>query len=92
MSLPPAVLEQIQKNVNQNVNYYFGPLKPAEKTPEKVKVFAQKQLDFFLSGLARQSMELQKLWAKGHPYYARLRITPGSARFEIDIIEDDGSQ
>ncbi len=90
MPVPAAVLQQIQKLVNENVNKYFAPLKPAEKTPEKVKFFAQKQLDFFLNGLARQSMELQKEWAKGHPYHARLRIKPDSKTFEIDVIEDDG--
>jgi hypothetical protein len=47
-------------------------------------------LDFFLNGLARQSVELQREWAKGHPYHARLRIKPDSKTFEIDIIEDDG--
>lgn len=90
MSLPPQVLQQIQKLLNENVNRYFGPLPATQKTPEKVKVYAQNQLDFFLNGLARQSLELQKLWAKGHPFYARLRIKPGSTQFEIDIIEDDG--
>lgn len=88
MSLPQQALDQIKKLVNENVNKYFGPLKPAEKTPDKVKFYAQKQLDFFLNGLARQSLELQQEWAKGHPYHVHLRISPAANKFEIEITED----
>jgi hypothetical protein len=88
MSLPQPALEQIKKLVNENVNKYFGPLKPGEKTPDKVKFFAQKQLDFFLNGLARQSMELQAEWAKGHPYHVHLRMSSTANKFEIEITED----
>ena len=90
MSLPPAVLQQLQKLIQTNVNTYFGPLKAAEKTPTQVKFFAQKQLDFFLSGVAKESPELQKKWAQGHPYHVHLRITDVANKFEIEIAEDDG--
>ena len=90
MSLPSNVIVQLQKLVQANVNKYFDPLKPAEKTPDKVKFFAQKQLDFFLNGIARESPELQKLWAKGHPYHVHLRMTAVAHKFEIEISEDDG--
>ena len=88
MSLPQPALDQIKKLVNENVNKYFGPLRPTEKTPDKVKAFAQNQLDFFLNGLARQSLELQKEWAKGHPYHVHLRMSSAANRFEIEITED----
>jgi len=90
MSLPDNVVQQLQKLIQDNVNKYFGPLKPAEKTPDKVSAYAQKQLDFFISGIARESKDLQMKWAKGHPYHTRLRMAPGG-RFEIEIMEDDGS-
>ncbi len=56
MSLPKDAVQQLQKLVQENVNKYFGPLKPAEKTPDKVKFFAQKQLDFFINGLVKRGM------------------------------------
>ena len=89
MSLPPQVVTQLQKLVQDNVNKYFGPLKDAERSPDKVKFFAQKQLDFFINGIARESPELQRKWAKGHPYHAHLRLKPNSTLFEIEINVDE---
>ena len=91
MSLPPNVLAQLQKLLQDNVRKYFDPLKPAEKTPDKVKAFAQNQLDFFLNGIAKESPELRKKWANGHPYHAHLRLNPASRSFEVEIIEDVGN-
>ena len=90
MTVPANVMQQIKKLLNENVNKYFATAKPSEKTPDKVKFFAQKQLDFFISGLARESRELQMKWAKGHPYHAHLRIKPNSTEYEVEINEDDG--
>lgn len=89
MSLPKDVVQQIQKLVQENVNKYFGPLKPAEKTPDKVKFFAQKQLDFFLSGIVKGMPELRMKWMNGHPYHVHLRMGAGSNKFEIEITEDE---
>ena len=89
MSLPQQVVQQLQKLLQENVNKYFGPLKPSEKTPDKVKHFAQKQLDFFISGIAKESPDLRIEWAKGHPYHVHIRILPGSTLFEIEITEDE---
>ncbi len=53
MSLPKDVVQRLQALVQDNVNKYISvPLKPAEKTPDKVKFFAQKQLDFFINGIS----------------------------------------
>jgi hypothetical protein len=90
MSLPTQVIKQLEKLIQDNVNRFFGPLKPAEKTPDKVSAFAQKQLDFFITGMAKESLEFQKMWAKGHPYHTRLRMNHATQRWEIEIMEDDG--
>jgi hypothetical protein len=90
MSLPVPVVQQLQKVLQENVNRYFGPLKPAEKTPEKVKAYAQKQLDFFISGIAKEMPDLRLKWMKkGHPYHAHLRMTPKGQLFEIEITCDE---
>jgi hypothetical protein len=90
MSLPTQVIKQLEKLIQENVNRFFGPLKAAEKTPDKVSAFAQKQLDFFITGMAKESREFQTMWAKGHPYHTRLRMNPSTQRWEIEIMEDDG--
>ncbi len=89
MSLPQPALHQLQKLVQDNVNRYFGPLKPAEKTPDKVKFFAQKQLDFFINGIVKEMPELRVRWAQGHPYHVHLRMSPEANKFEIEISEDE---
>ena len=88
MSLPKDVVQRLQALVQDNVNKYFNPLKPAEKTPDKVKFFAQKQLDFFINGIVKEMPELRTKWAKGHPYHVHLRMTLEANKFEIEVSED----
>ena len=88
-SLPGNVVEQLRSLIQQNVNRHFGTLTPAEKTPDKVRDYAQKQLDFFISGIARESLELRQKWAKGHPFHAHLRMKPHSTLYEIEINCDE---
>ena len=89
MSLPKDAVQQLRKLVQDNVNKYFGPLKPAEKTPDKVKFFAQKQLDFFINGIVKEMPELRMKWMNGHPYHVHIRIMPNSTLYEIEITEDE---
>lgn len=89
MSLPKDVVKRLQQLVQDNVDKYFTPLKPAEKTPDKVKFFAQKQLDFFINGIVKEMQELRMKWANGHPYHVHLRMTPVANKFEIEITEDE---
>ena len=89
MGLPKDAIQQLRKLVQDNVNKYFGPLKPAERTPDKVKFFAQKQLDFFINGIVKEMPELRMKWMNGHPYHVHIRIMPNSTLFEIEITEDE---
>ena len=89
MSLNDALIQQLQKLVQMNVNTEFRSKSDAEKTPDKVKAFAQKQLDFFITGIAKESPELQKMWAKGHPYHASLRFNALSRFYDILITTAD---
>ena len=89
MSLPKDAVKRLQELVQDNVNKYFGPMKPAEKTPDKVKFFAQKQLDFFITGIVKEMPELRMKWINGHPYHAHLRMSSTANKFEIEISEDE---
>ncbi len=89
MSLPKDVVKRLRDLVQDNVNKYFGPLKPAEKTPDKVKFFAQKQLDFFINGIVKEMPELRAKWANGHPYHVHLRMTTVADKFEVEITCDE---
>jgi hypothetical protein len=89
LSLPDNVIQQLQKLVQDNVNKYFSSLKPAEKTPDKVKFFAQKQLDFFVNGIVKEMPELRIKWAKGHPFHAHLRLNPQTRFYDIQVSTDE---
>ena len=89
MSLSKDVVHRLQQLVQDNVDKYFTPLKPAEKTPDKVKFFAQKQLDFFINGIVKEMPELRAKWANGHPYHVHLRMTPVANKFEVEITCDE---
>jgi hypothetical protein len=89
MSLNDTLIQQLQKVLQNNLNTYFRTATDAEKTPDKVKTFAQKQLDFFITGLAKESPELQKLWAKGHPYHATLRFNATTRFYDVLITTAD---
>lgn len=89
MSLDNALIQQLQKVLQTNVSTHFKTANDREKTPDKVKAFAQKQLDFFMTGLAKESPELQKLWAKGHPYHATLRFNAMTRFYDVLITTAD---
>jgi hypothetical protein len=89
MSLNAAVIQQLQKVLQANVLNHFKTATDAEKTPDKVKAYAQKQLDFFITGLAKESPELQRLWAKGHPYHATLRFNAMTRFYDVLITTAD---
>lgn len=84
-----ALIQQLQKVLQMNVNMEFRSKSETEKTPDKVKAFAQKQLDFFITGIAKESPELQKLWAKGHPFHATLRFNAMTRFYDILITTAD---
>jgi len=89
MSLNQAIVQQLQKVLQNNVNMEFKAKSEAERTPDKVKAYAQKQLDFFITGIAKESPELQKLWAKGHPFHATLRFNAMTRFYDILITTAD---
>ena len=89
MSLDASLIQQLQKVLQTNVVTHFRSATDAEKTPDKVKDFAQKQLDFFMTGLAKESPQLQKLWAKGHPYHATLRFNAMTRFYDVLITTAD---
>ena len=84
-----SMFAQIQLLIRQNVVRHFANLPNGEKTVDKVETFAQKQLNFFVEGLKKQSPELAKTWKNGHPFLAKAAINKESLSFEIQIVEKE---
>jgi hypothetical protein len=89
MPEPKSMLTEIEKLIRKNVVLYFANRSSGEKTLEKVEAFAQKQLDFFIDGMMKQSPDLMKMWRKGHPFVAKAAINKETLSFEIKVEEKE---
>jgi hypothetical protein len=92
--MPPtnSMLATLEKLIRKNVIMYFANQPNEEKTLEKVEAFAQKQLDFFMDGMAKQSPDLAKDWKNGHPFLAKTAINRETMAFEIMIVEKEAGK
>lgn len=84
-----SMLAVIEKLIRKNVVMHFANKPNQEKTLLNVEEFAQKQLDFFMDGMAKQSPELTKTWKSGHPFLAKAAINTETMSFEIKIIDKE---
>ena len=71
-----SMLSTLEKLIRKNVVLYFANRPAEDKTLEKVEAFAQKQLDFFINGMMKQTPDLMKAWRKGF----RVASLPVAAR------------
>jgi hypothetical protein len=86
---PNSMLTTLEKLIRKNVVLYFANRPAEEKTVEKVEAFAQKQLDFFINGMIKQSPDLQKAWKNSNPFMAKAAIHRETLGFEIQIVEKE---
>ena len=84
-----SMLSTLEKLIRKNVVLYFANRPAEDKTLEKVEAFAQKQLDFFINGMMKQTPDLMKAWRKGHPFMAKAAIHRETLAFEIKIVEKE---
>jgi len=86
---PNSMIATLEKLIRKNVVMHFANQPNGEKTVERVEAFAQKQLDFFMDGMAKQSPDLAKNWKNGHPFMAKAAINKETMSFEIVIVEKE---
>jgi hypothetical protein len=84
-----SMFTHIEKLIRQNVIRHFANQPNEAKTVDKVEAFAQKQLDFFVDGLKKQSPDLARTWKNGHPFLAKAAINTKTLAFEIQIVEKE---
>ena len=82
-----SMLATLEKLIRKNVVMHFANQPNDKKTVENVEAFAQKQLDFFINGMSKQSPELARAWKDRHPFQAKAAIHRETMGFEIKIIE-----
>jgi hypothetical protein len=89
--MPPSnsMFALIEKLIRKNVVMHFASMPNEEKTVDNVEAFAQKQLDYFIDGMKKQSPELMKTWKNGHPFLAKAAINKETLSFEIQVVEKE---
>ena len=84
-----GMLTEIEKLIRKNVIMYFAGQPNSEKTVDKVEAFAQKQLEYFIDGMMKQSPDLFRAWRGKNPFLAKAAINKESLSFEIQIVEKE---
>ncbi len=87
-----GMITEIEKLIRKNVILHFANKPKEEKTLEKVEAFAQKQLEFFIDGMMKQSPEVFRAWRGKNPYVARAAINKETLEFAIQIIEKEAGK
>ena len=92
--MPPSnsMLGEIEKLIRKNVIMHFANKPNEEKTLAKVEAFAQKQLDFFIDGMMKQSPEVFRAWRGKNPFIAKAAINKETLEFAIQIIEKEAGK
>ncbi len=84
-----GMITEIEKLIRKNVILHFASKSSEEKTLEKVEAFAQKQLDFFIDGIMKQSPDVFRAWRGKNPYVAKAAINKETLEFAIQIVEKE---
>jgi len=87
-----SMLKTLEKLIRKNVVMHFANQPKEATTLENVESFAQKQLDFFIEGMKKQSPELTKAWKGANPFQARAAIHRETMGFEIQIVEREAGK
>ena len=80
-----ALKAVIQKEVTQR----FGHSRPTVRGIEEVRKFAQDRLDQYVAEMKKNSPELQKLWALGHPLIVHSHLSVETRHYAIEITTKD---
>ena len=84
-----GMLTEIEKLIRKNVIMHFANKPAEEKTLEKVEAFAQKQLDFFIDGMMKQSPDAFRALRGKNPFLAKAAIDTKTLSFAIQIVEKE---
>ena len=83
------ILTQLKAVIQADVTKKFGRALPDRRSLEAVQEHGQKLLDLYLKELMKDSPQLQKQWALGHPFKVTSRMSVQTRTFEVDITTKD---
>ncbi len=88
----PNIVAQLKAVVQADVIKKFGSALPDRRSLEAVREHGQRLLDTYIKELMKQSPELKRQWALGHPFRVVSKMSVQTRTFEIDITTKDEFQ
>ncbi len=83
------IISQLTAVIQANVDEHFGFQRPNNRSLERVREYAQEMLDVYIKELMKESEDLRKQWALGHPFLALCRVSGESRTYKISITTKD---
>ena len=87
----PNIVTQLKAVIQADVAKQFGTALPDRRSLEAVREHGQQLLDTYIKELMKQSPDLQKQWALGHPFKVVSKMSVQTRTFEIDITTRDNA-
>ncbi len=83
------IITQLTAILQANVDEHFGFMRPNNRSIERVREYAQEMLDVYVKGLMKESEDLRKQWALGHPFLILCRVSGETRGYKISITTKD---
>jgi hypothetical protein len=83
------IISQLRAILQASVDKHFGFQRPNNRSLEAAQEHAQKLLDQYIAGLMKESPELKKQWALGHPFLVLCKVSLETRSYQIIITTKD---
>ena len=83
------IVSQLTRILQQSVDKHFGFMRPNNRSLEAAREHAQKLLDQYIDGLMKESPDLKKQWALGHPFLVLCRVSLETRSYQVSITTKD---
>jgi len=83
------IISQLTRILQQSVDKHFGHMRPNNRSLEAARDHAQKLLDQYVEALMKESPDLKKLWALGHPFLVLCTVSLETRSYKISITTKD---
>lgn len=83
------IISQLTRILQQSVDKHFGFMRPNNRSLEAARDHAQKLLDQYIGELMKESPDLKKQWALGHPFLVLCTVSLETRTYKISITTRD---
>jgi len=89
MEDPLKIIIKLKTVIQKDVDDHYGFGRPTARGVEEVRKYAQERLDLYIREMKKESPELEKQWAHGHPLIIYSHISHATRTYAIEITTPD---